>query len=155
MNAKRARRFTGYQYLKLLVTRKTDECIPWGRGRTSAGYGAVRAPRQRQAHRAAWELVNSRITPDICVCHHCDNPLCVNPRHLFLGTYAENNADRTAKGRTARQKGAAHGQAKLTDSDVRAIRRDRRVQRIIADKYGVSQMVISKIKRRLAWRHVL
>ena len=115
----------------------------WVKGRTIA------------AHRVAWEAVNGPIPDGMCVCHKCDTPRCVNPEHLFLGTHKENTRDMINKGRNApireRHMGEKSHHAKLTEAQVLAIRRDSRVQQVIADEYGVSQTAISQIKLRKNW----
>jgi DNA-binding XRE family transcriptional regulator len=105
------------------------------------------------AHRVAYEVYRGPIPDGMHVCHKCDNRICVNPDHLFLGTHAENMADMSKKNRQAR--GADNGSAKLTEIDVRAIRAENsKSQSELGKDYGVSQSYISKIKRRESWKHV-
>lgn len=132
------------------------------------GYGviAVGGGRARLAHRILWEITHDiDLDDDQKVCHRCDNPKCCNIAHLFIGTQAENLADMAAKGRRdvsgllARDnRGTRHGMAKLTEEDVRKIRRavtsGAMSQRKVAALFGVSQPVVSDIVRRVSWTHV-
>lgn len=138
--------------------RGPDECWLWTASTDTHGYGQLRidATRKRLAHRFAWELANGSAL-GMCVCHRCDVRRCVNPSHLFLGSNAENVADRHAKGRSRAPSGAASGRAKLTDADVRAVfdMLGRGVtQKQIAEGMGVSKSAISWISTGQAWRHI-
>ncbi len=134
-------------------------CWLW-KAATKSGYGAFcSGARMEKAHRFVWRLTKGPIPVGVgahgtCVCHRCDTPLCVNPAHLFLGTNAENVADRNRKGRTVNPRGSKHGRAKLTEADAVAILFDSRYQREIAADYGVHQRQISRIKRGQLWTHV-
>jgi len=134
---------------------KTDTCWLWTAGIMGGnGYGGLRFNGSMQAaHRIAWQLTHGPIpdsTPVTCVLHKCDVRLCVNPDHLFLGTKTDNAADKVAKGR--QERGEQHHAARLTGSDVRAIRSDQRAQRLIASDYGVCQTHVSRIKLGTRWK---
>lgn len=136
-----------------------DACWPWAGARSKAGYGVLKWEGKVQSvHRLAWKQQHGPIPPEICVCHHCDNPPCRNEAHLFDGTKDDNNADMDRKGRARRSqgpKGERHGNAKLTDTDVRAIRSSALSLRALGRKYGVAHGAIAAIRRGEAWRHVL
>lgn len=130
-------------------------CVEWTRYRNQDGYGQVNiGHRMMGAHRVSWEIKHGPIPEDLQVLHKCDNPSCINPEHLFLGTQTENIADMNAKGRQVPSRGARNGRAKLTDDQVREIRSDPRFQKEIAVDYGVNQTLVSMIKRRVAWSHI-
>ena len=133
-----------------------DECWLWLAGRDKDGYGYFFKPAGKdRAHRIVWEITHGSIPDGLCVCHRCDNPSCVRPDHLFLGTNIDNIADRDRKGRACKgeahpywngNKGSANPYAKLSDDDVRAIRQDPRRKAQIARDYGVTAVTIGHIK---------
>lgn len=112
-----------------------------GYGVTWVGHRAV------SAHRMAWYLANGPIPGhDVCVLHKCDNRKCVNPKHLFLGTKAENVWDMVSKGRQWRPLGEKNSQAKLTDAQAAEIASSKERNMDLASRYGVSRGLISMIK---------
>ena len=136
-----------------------NECWPWIGCIGTGGYGRFGMHRTSwRAHRVAWELTNGPIPDGLCVLHHCDNPPCVNPAHLFLGTDADNVADMVAKGRQSAAPGERNGYAKLTADQVREIYARYHaggiLQRELADEYGINQTNVSSITRGKRWRHV-
>lgn len=139
---------------------KTAYCWRWTAGTFSNGYGQFRVGAKKvRAHRAAYERLVGVIPPGKVVCHRCDNPLCVRPDHLFLGTALDNARDRDSKGRGApppvtELHGSANPAAKLTRDDVRAIlaASGHESQRSIAKRFGISQSQVGNILRGDAWR---
>lgn len=129
-----------------------------------AGYGRFKLNgRMQKAHRVSWKLYKGPILQGegyhgTCVCHRCDNPGCVNPEHLELGTHADNMDDMVDKGRQAKPKGEDNTKAKLTESQVREIRRlaedGSLLQKEIGKMFGVSNGTVSDIKTRKIWRHL-
>lgn len=131
-----------------------DGCWLWTKGKNS-GYGVMSINRQNvKAHRLAFALQYGFTPKDMLVCHHCDNPSCVNPKHLFLGTNADNSADKLAKNR--HRKGETMGLAKLTEKQVIEIRTlAGSVSAVkLSKRYGVCSRVISNIIARNTWKHV-
>lgn len=136
-----------------------DGCWVWQGIRDRDGYGVFKSRRNgvrwgMRAHRLAYSIYHGPINEGLCVCHTCDNPSCVNPDHLFLGTDEDNRLDKIAKGR-ARGHGGNHPAAKLSDQAARDIRqryaRGGVSQRRLAMTFGVHQSVISKVIRREIW----
>lgn len=147
------------RFLSRLDQRGPDECWPYlAKASTRSGHVQLWANgRQLLAHRYAYEHFIGPIPEGLLVCHRCDNPPCCNPAHLFLGTVADNNADRDRKGRQRSVTGEDHGNTTLTADQVRAIRRalaEGTPQRRIAEAYGVHQGTISNIARRVTWGHL-
>jgi len=140
------------------IARFTDPipCWIWPGAMSPLGYGIVhkskRPKRQTSAHRAAWELFHGPIPPSMCVCHRCDVRACVNPAHLFLGTHADNVADKVRKGR--QQRGVTHYRTHFTEEQVREIRSSPESGRAIAKRLGCHFGTISDIRLRKNWKHV-
>lgn len=156
-----------------------DKCWLWSGAQNSRGYGTVgwRDPNtgvktMYSSHRLAYHFTHGAPPAGMCVMHICDNPPCCNPAHLTLGTVAENNRDRAAKGRNAKPgtgklanrdttnqpRGSQSPRAKLTEDKVRRIWAEleagHKTQYQIAEAFGVSQSTIMTIKTGRHWKHV-
>lgn len=145
-------------------------CIEWPRAKSSAGYGQFRyAGRAVYAHRWMWVMCFGDIPDGMEVCHTCDNPACVNPAHLFLGTHAENMHDAAMKGRTSSgdnhysrlhpervPRGDSHPHAKLNRelvSEIRKIHAEGGVEQSdLAARYGVCKATMHDVIHNKSWR---
>jgi hypothetical protein len=142
-----------------------DACWNWTASITGSGYGQIGRGRAGEgnalSHRLAWELARGPIPETLQVLHRCDNKLCCNPAHFFLGTQLDNIRDMDAKGRGRRprgRRGIAGPNAKLTDADVVAMRElyatGQADQVELAARFGVGQSTVSSIVRRETWSHL-
>lgn len=135
-------------------------CWLWDAYRMPSGYGTIRLGQKEEgsesAHRVSWIINRGPIPDRMCICHRCDNPPCVNPDHLFLGTYSENTLDAVSKDRFHPPviRGTDTKLAKLTDDQVREIRKDCRASRAVGADYKVSHTVILYIRRGRTWSHI-
>jgi HNH endonuclease len=152
-------------------------CWVWTRSTHDFGYGRTRDKEgnTRFAHRKAWRLTYGEIPEGLDVLHRCDNPPCVRPTHLFLGTDADNVADKMAKGRESHvgcpggdehwshrdpesvPRGSERGHAKLTEADVLDIRKRHakgEAQSALADEFGIDKATLHAIVHGTKWTHV-
>jgi hypothetical protein len=140
-----------------------DECWEWKASRDRKGYGQFHIGKKSiRSHRVSWIVHFGEIPEGLHVLHHCDNPPCCNPHHLFLGTNRDNALDRECKGRgnkiNAKNRGEGHGMSKLTNEQVLEILellKDVNCSlREIGDKFGVSRDTIYSIKMKLRWKWI-
>lgn len=140
---------------------KGDGCWMWtgAKMKKRRGYGAVRWDGiTKYTHRVSWEITNGEIPDDMIVCHRCDNPPCVRPDHLFLGTDKDNYDDMVAKGRRVVRvlSGEESASAKLSNAQVETIREEYRAGGTstpkLGRKYGISQTHAYDIVNRKARR---
>lgn len=136
---------------------KTDTCWLWtGSKRGSNNYGRFWLNNKSEmSHRVSYRIWNGEIPDGLIVRHKCDNPICVNPDHLELGTNAENSRDMVNRNRSL--KGERHNLAKLTEDSVKEIRillGFGITHRELGRRYGVNQRVIYQIRHQLNWKHI-
>lgn len=147
-------------------TRWESECLIWTGPVINSGRGSIARNRRKYlVYRFAYMLICGPIPDGLQVLHSCDNPLCVNPKHLFSGTQADNMQDMVRKGRASwqtrpetRARGIRHGMAKLNETQVREIRSLAAAARMsryeIAAQFHVSYPTVTKIINREIWSHL-
>jgi hypothetical protein len=150
--------------IEAFLTRATrrGRCLEWSRGCFSNGYGRLKiSGRSLKAHRVSWVLHKGSLLVPTLILHHCDNPPCVDPLHLFDGSHADNIADMDAKGRRVvvhlDHRGMSNPNRVLTIGDVDAIRAALAAGqsgRSLARQYGVWPQSISNIKHGHTWATV-
>lgn len=153
------------------VERFWGSCIPepnsgcwiWEKALTGTGYGLFRAGSMRDgtrrcvtASRYSCELAHGKIPDGMQALHKCDNKLCVNPDHLYIGTRSDNANDAFARGRKIphRLLGLANPKTKITEDDVRTIRSSSERSADLARRYGLSKTQVGHIRARKSWAHV-
>lgn len=159
LHSPKIKKLTRWQNIELFGWTSNDKgCWEWNGPKSEDGYGYLifRTNNGHQrigAHRLSYEVHKGEIDAGLFVCHTCDNPPCINPDHLFVGTPKQNSADAVEKGRTKRR--AEHGRAKLTEADVQKMRsmRERGMKyRDIAQQFPVAQGQVEKICRYESWK---
>ncbi len=142
-----------------------DGCWHWQGAVNESGYGVIgragRGKGQVKAHRLSYEIATGvHLRQDQLVCHHCDNPRCVNPAHLFIGTHRDNSHDCWSKGRASpppRRQGSKNRSAKLDEGLIPEVFRLRSLGLTtyqIADVFGIGRSAICDVLKRKTWRHV-
>ena len=134
---------------------KTEGCWEWD-AVDKLPYGSVNFNKKRQsAHRVSYQLFNGKIHNGLSVLHKCDNPACVNPEHLFLGTHQDNMNDMVSKGRqnNGGLRGEQSGKSKMTNEQVKAIQSSNLSCAKLAKIYGISRSGIWYIKSS-GWNHL-
>ncbi len=147
------------RFQKRINVKTPAECWEWTASRNNRGWhGQWRAASGKieLTHRAAWRLMVGEIPAGLFVLHKCDNPLCCNPSHLFLGTQSDNMKDMWGKGRArpGKRMGETHGNSKVTADLVRDIRSSKESGVELAKRLSISPTTICDIRKRRTWRHI-
>ena len=144
------------RFWNLVCRSSPNGCWNWMASINVHGYGQFHGfGRHDLAHRFSWTIHYCEVPRGMQVCHHCDNRICVNPDHLFLGTLHDNMADMMRKGRQA--KGEAKPLAKLSESDVILMRLKRSAgerQSALGSEFGINPATVSRICRGHTWKHL-
>lgn len=141
----------------LARTSQGPDCWEWTGSLNSTGYGQINIGNTpRLVHRVSWATFKGPIPDGMDVLHRCDNPKCVRPDHLFVGTHEMNMADKMAKKRHrfGVSRGVQHGCSVLTEKQVLQIRASTKTPQQIAEQFGISRRHVRDIRARVSWRHL-
>ena len=146
-------------FLEKVKKSKNGGCWEWQACKCSLGYGNFwNGTKLVSAHRFSYEIYVGNIPEGLFVCHTCDNPGCVNPAHLFLGTQQDNVQDMYNKNRQPYLKGEKNPNCKITEDTAKAILKElngkRKGYKKIAKKFKVSVGVVAKISIGKTWKHL-
>ena len=134
---------------------RDNGCWEWQKGKNDRGYGEVSINGiSLYVHRFAWELLNGEIPGGMCILHKCDNPSCINPDHLFIGTQLDNVRDMLSKGRASPppvHRGTKNNKAVLCEWKVRYIRASDLSQRAIARMFGIGKTTVAHVQCGRTW----
>lgn len=140
------------RFSKKFTRRDPDQCWPWNAALNEHGYGVFAWVEDRLAHRAAYRLFVGPIAAGAVVRHTCDNPRCVNPKHLVSGTQADNMADAVERDRISF--GESHGQVKLSEAEARFIVESDELAEDLATRFSVHPDLVRMIQRGVRWRRL-
>ena len=149
------RKNTAAQFWAQVAIGAPEDCWPWTGLLHPTGYGVASFQgKQQKAHRIALALTDGNWDSPLYACHSCDNKPCCNPAHLRRGTHRDNMQDASKRGRFRSAKGEANRRAKLTPTQVLAIRSSGDPTATLAGAFGVCIGTIQQIRNRSTWRHL-
>lgn len=146
-----------YQKFRLYaILDENTQCWEWGGKVTKQGYGIMKINKKYVTmHRYSYQTYIGEIPKGMLICHRCDNPKCVNPFHLFLGTHADNAQDRVLKNRSNHPVGERCAKAVLKEVEVLEIAKSDLSITDLSEKYAVSKTTIRSIKHKKSWKHLI
>ncbi len=143
------------RFNNLIYPEPNTGCWLWGGAVSGNGYGRFwYDSKNSMAYRVSYLINKGPIPKGLFVCHHCDQPSCVNPDHLFLGTHKDNMNDRDSKGRNGYQKGEVNGNSKLKEAQIIEIRNSSLSHTELGIMYGVAPEHIAGIRKGKTWKHL-
>ena len=150
---------TEQRFWRRVIKSPDNDCWDWAGSKSAQGYGWFwNGSGMTRASRVSWQIHYGDIPTGMCICHHCDNPVCANPHHLYLGTYSDNVADAYRRGRNKPRPGTSNSNAKLTEGLVRTLREAKKAgvrgRALLALCPEVNKGAVYQAINRKTWAHV-